>query len=204
MDRYVTNWSSGYLCYGNVVISIMIFSLDIPVELPRTVIPNYPHEIQKGFLLTTIPTLPKQFEVTFNYQATKYYGSWSSILHMRSTVNGQMGQRVPGFFPLNNKILVAFAVDGNWNWNFWTPVFPLHKWISFQVTQTMEAKTYVYRVYMDGKLLKEHINKKPRLFDDVGVWVGNKEYHAQNGFVKNLVIKSKSHSCSVYLTIMLP
>ena len=100
--------------------------------------------------------------------------------------------------------MVAFPVDGDWNWNFWTPVFTLNKWISFKVTQTMEAKDsqqhkrsmvnskdYVYRVYMDGKLLKEHTNKKPRAFDDVGVWVGNNEFHTQHGFVKNLVIKSK-------------
>ena len=163
----------------------------MPDELPVTVIPNSPHLIKKGYLATKIPVLPKQFEVSFDFQANKRILGFTNILHMTTGGNGAWGERIPGFFPLNDKIYISFSVDGNGNWNFVTPTYPLNKWIHFKVNQQLEDKKYIYRVYMDGTLLKEHVNKKPQQFKEVFVWVGDIWHNAQPGFVKNLVISSK-------------
>ena len=142
-----------YVC---LALPLTYSPLDVPEnDLPLTVIPNYPHEITKGYMATTIPLLPKQFEVTFDFQASRRIGGWSNILHMTTGGNSAWGERIPGFFPLNDKIAVSFSVDGNGNWNFMTPTISLNKWIHMKVNQQLEGKNYVYRVYMDGKLLKE-------------------------------------------------
>ena len=142
---------------------------------------------------TKIILLPKQFEVTFDFQANKWIGGWTSIVHMTTGSNYGWGGRIPGVFALGQKIAVAFAVSGNGNWYFTTPVIPLNKWVHFKVNQQLEGTDYVYRVFMNGKLLKEQVNNKPQEFKEVFVWVSDNWHSAQPGFVKNLVVSSKYH-----------
>ena len=144
--------------------------------------------IARNTLVTMIPLLPKQYEVSFDFKPTRWIGGWTSVLHMTTGGNAGWGERIPGFFPLNGKMAIANAIDGNGNWYFWSPKLSLNKWVHFRLTQTFERHEYVYRVYMNKQLLKMKVNKKPQDFKQVDVWLSDNWYSAQPGLVKNLRI----------------
>ena len=105
--------------------------------------------------------------------------------------NAGWGERIPGFFPLNKKVAIANAIDGNGNWNFYSLPLKLNKWVHFRLMQRLEGKSYVYRAYMDGFLMREKINKKPQDFKQVDIWLSDNWYNAQPGFIRNLFISGK-------------
>ena len=72
-----------------------------------------------------------------------------------------------------------------------TPKLTLNKWVHFVVSQKLEGGNYVYRVYMDNKLLDTIINKVPREYKNVNVFVADNWYNAQPGFIKNIGITNK-------------
>ena len=156
---------------------------------------SYYHELKRNHIALTIPELPKQFEVEFDFQGSARIGGWSSILHMTTGKDTGWGGRIPFFVGANTKINPAFSISGNWNKYFSTPVFPLHKWIHYKANQVREGDTYVYRVFQDGKQLQQETNTKPQVFKNVQVWLSDPWYNAQPGFVKNVVIRSESMSC---------
>ena len=169
----------------------IFFLSDIPVEqIPFTLFPNET-AITRNTLVTTIPLLPIQYEISIDFKPTKWIGGWTNILHMTTGGNSGWGERIPGLFPLNQKVAIANGIDGNGNWYFWSPKLPLNQWVHFRLTQTFERHEYVYRVYMNKQLLKTKVNKKPQDFKQVDVWIGDNWHNAQPGFIKNLHIKGK-------------
>lgn len=92
--------------------------------------------------------------------------------------NAGWGERIPRFFPLSGNVVIASAIDGNGNWYFWSRPLTLNKWVHFRPRQSFERHEYVYRVYMDGLLLKEKVNKKAQDFKQVDVWVGDNWYNS--------------------------
>ena len=150
------------------------------------------HEVEtartRNTLVTTIPLLPKQYEISFDFKPTKWIGGWTNILHMTTNTNVGWVDRIPGFFPLSHKVAISNAIDGNGNWYFWTPQLPLNKWVHFRLTQNIERHEYVYRVYIDNKLYRMQVNDRPQDFKYVDIWISDNWYNAQPGFVKNLHI----------------
>ena len=142
--------------------------------------------------MTTLTLLPKQYEISFDFKPTKWIGGWTNILHFTIKGNVGWGGRIPALFPLNGKVAIANAISGNGNFYFWSPKLALNKWVHFRLTQRLEGNKYVYRVYMDKKLLKEVVNTKAQDFKQVDVWVGDNWYNAQPGSIKNLYISGKN------------
>ena len=48
------------------------------------------HQLVQGTLLTTLPTLGKEWKVTHDFKATKYLNTWCNSLHL--TIGGEYGQ----------------------------------------------------------------------------------------------------------------
>ena len=132
-----------------------------------------------------------QYEVSFDFKPTRWIGGWTNILHMTTGGNDGWGERIPGFFPLNKKVVIANAIDGNGNWHFYSLPLELNKWVHFRLMQRLEGKNYVYRAYMDGFLMREKINTKPQDFKQVDIWLSDNSYNAQPGFIRNLSISGK-------------
>ena len=157
-------------------------------KLPLTLFPKKETPVIRNTIVTTIPLLPKQYEVSFDFKPTKWIGGWTSILHMTTGGNAGWGERIPGFLSYIKKVAISAAIDGQGNWNFYTLPLTLNKWVHFRVIQRLEGNNYVYRAYMDGFLMKEKINKKPQDFKQVDIWLSDNWYNAQPGFIKNLFI----------------
>ena len=143
--------------------------------------------LTRNSLLTILPVLPKQYEFSFDFKPTKFVGGWSNILHL--TTGGDEGWGIPRFFVLNKKVAIASALDGNGQWQVWSPVLKVNEWVHFRVTQIIERHEYVYRVYMNKQLLKTKVNKRPEEFQLVKVWVSDNSYPASPGYVKNIQLK---------------
>ena len=145
-------------------------------------------------MVTPFPSLPMQYEFSFDFKPTKFVGGWTNILHLSTGGNAGWGDRIPAFLMVNNKVAIASAIDGNGNWYFWSPVLKINEWVHFRVTQTFERHEHVYRVYMNNQLLKTKVNKKPEEFKEVDVWVSDNWYEASPGYVKNIEIKGITRS----------
>ena len=170
-------------------------TLDLPIEkIPFTLFTGKEILITKNTLVSTFPSLPKQYEFSFDFKPTKFVGGWTNILHLTTGGNAGWGERIPAFLMVNNKVAIANAIDGNGNWYFWSPVLKVSEWVHFRVTQTFERHEYVYRVYMNKQLLKTKVNKKPQEFKQVDVWVSDNWYAATPGYIKNLRAKGNSHT----------
>ena len=161
-------------------------------KIPITLFADKDTVITKGSLVTTLPVLPKQYEISFDFKPTKWIRGWSNIIHLSTNGNIGWGNRIPAFFPLGRKVGIVNALSGNGNYYFWSLPLLLKKWVHFRMMQRLEGGKYVYRVYMDGFLLREKVNSKAQDFKYVDVWVGCKWYNAQPGVIKNLTITGKN------------
>ena len=101
--------------------------------------------------------------------------------------NSGLGQRIPGLFPIGGKVSIYYSIDGTQR-SFPGPAIPINEWVRFKFTQHLEGTNYVYRVYMDHRLLKVEVNKKAQDFKSVDIWLSDNWYNSQPGFVKNLYI----------------
>ena len=154
--------------------------------------------ITKNTLLSTIPLLPKEYEISFDFKATKWPSGWTSILHLTKGADSGWGNRIPAILAYSGKVFISNAIDGNANWNFYSLPVELNKWVHFQLTQRLEGHNYVYRVYLDGFLLKEKTNKRPEDFHQVDIWIGDNWRAVQPGFLRNLHI-SGEENIRIYL-----
>ena len=161
-------------------------------ELPSTLYAIGQTKLAKNRLVTKLPMLTKQFQISFDFKPTKWINGWTSILHFTTGANCcSPGSRIPAIFPLNQKLAISFAIGNSGNTYFWTPKLPLNKWVHFTMVQKLEGRNYVYRVYMDNKLLKTLVNKVPRDYRNVKVFVADPWYNTQPGFIKNIDISNK-------------
>ena len=145
--------------------------------------------ITKNRLATTLGVLPKQFDVTFDFYATKWISGWTNIFHFTTGSDCcAQGSRIPAVFSLDGKLLFVFAVNGNGTYNLYTPKLTLNRWYNFRINQRLEGGNYVYRVYMGKQLLRMIVNKKPQDYKNVKVFVGDNYHNAQPGYIENLRI----------------
>ena len=168
-----------------------MINVDIPVDkIPLKLLTNAT-EIKRNNLLSTIPLLPMQYEISFDFKATKWPSGWFSILHLTKGADSGWGHRIPAILSYYGRVFISNAIDGNANWNFYSLPVELNKWVRFTLSQRLEGHKYVYRVYQDGFLLKEKINKRPENFEQVDIWVGDNWRAIQPGFIKNLIISGR-------------
>ena len=148
--------------------------------------------LTRNRLVKTLPLLPKQFQISFDFKPTKWIGGWTNIFHFTTGANCcAPGSRIPAIFPLNGKLAISFAIGTNGNWYKWTPKLTLNRWVHLRLTQKLEGRNYVYRIYLNDKLLASSINRKPQDYRNVKVFVADNWYNAQPGFLKNLRITNR-------------
>ena len=171
-------------------------------KIPLTLLKNET-AITRNTLLSTIPVLPKQYEISFDFKATKWPSCWTSILHFTKGGDTGWGNRIPAIFTYYGKVQISNAIDGNGDWKFYSLPVEMNKWVKFTLTQRLEGHNYVYRVYLDGFLLKEKINKRPEDFHQVDIWVGDNWRVAQPGFIRNLYISGRNFTFDGFLFLLL-
>ena len=156
------------------------------------------HEIAKNTLLTTIPSMTKEWKVTFDVNPTDYRSkSSASVLHL--TIGGKgtgssakVGDRIPAiWFHKTKGVLVSTALDGKASYNkFVKPLPSVGAWTRIEVRQSL----HMFSITIGNEEVFTKPNTKPMELSDVKVFAGNPWSSSQKGSLRNLKIKIKKTS----------
>ena len=152
-------------------------------------------ELTENKLLTTLPTLGKEWEISFQFKPSNYDNSgWTNLLHL--TIGGDytnIGDRTPAiyFIPYIG-MQVATAIGANPD--FYTDSStapPVGEWSTLTLTQLKFGASTTVSVTINGVAPSHPVeNPTPQEFSSVKVFASDPFYPAQPGFMKNLVIKT--------------
>ena len=149
---------------------------------------NIPAEawIKKDTELQTIPTLTKEFSVSFNLWLKSFGPGFRNIVHLSK---GTKTSTIPSISVTKKKLNVAFPVSG--------PVkklnFPVTvgQWTRVEVAQTKEGSDFLYTISIDNATVTSLVNTKPMEYSDVTVYGSNPWAVAQAGKIQDLKITTK-------------
>ena len=137
------------------------------------------HQLMKGFLLTTIPKLGKEWRIKFEIKPSKFTGTNNNIIHLTSTDKDEYitnGDRIPIILFEDNKLYVRSSVNGKPNYKkIFTDVLSLNQWTRIEVVQHMVDDDYIFSISIGGKELHSHsvVNTQPMEFTDVKVYASS-------------------------------
>ena len=148
----------------------------------------------KSNLLTTLPTLPREWMVEFLFKPTNYdHPDWTSIFRM--TIGGNhenLGDRNPAvFFHPSRGFLIVYSLNEYKNQEIRLPAPTIDKWTKIRMFQKNENGNTKIKLFIDNKEMLSAVNSKPTSFENVKVYASDPWYPAQPGSIKNLSIKVK-------------
>jgi len=134
-------------------------------------------------------TIGAEYSVSFKLFPTKFSPGWQNIIHFTTGVNiGQLGSRVPAIFANGNGVLHICA-DVNGNTNYWwnSKPIPTNAWTEIQIRQFNASLHSKYQILINGVVEHEVINKNPRTFQNVKLYISDPWHAAQEGIIKDLL-----------------
>lgn len=88
---------------------------------------------------------------------------------------------------------ICSAISGNWDECVSLSGPPESTWTSVNVSQEWRGGKFLFRIHIDGQEEHSVENSQATEFTDVNVFASNGlQMNVMNGFVRNLVIKTKS------------
>ena len=92
--------------------------------------------------LTTLPSVGKEFYISFEVQVTKHTpGVWRNILHLTKSGNAGHAQRIPAVWLYqDNTLLIVSSVNGNVGYGYQHKQQPLKegKWYWLEIQQVLK------------------------------------------------------------------
>ena len=151
-------------------------------------------KLVKNTLKTTLPTLGKEWMISFLFYPTSYtYNGWTSIVHLTTGGNiGKYGNRTPGiFFHPSYGLSVSSSVNGKHNYNkeFNPSSAPVGQWTKIEISQSKKDNKYIYKVAIGDDTFSVE-NTQPAEFTNVRVFASDPWHVAQLGSIKDLNIQS--------------
>ena len=154
------------------------------------------HLLAQGTLLTTLPTLDKEWRLTFEVNPTSYtYKSFAQIVQL--TIGGKssaVGDRTPSlWFHRSRGVYLATTLSGRASVGrfFKGKLPPIDQWTRFEIKQEKKGTNFFFSFLIEGQELWSVPNTKPRKFQQVKVYAGSPWYVAQTGSIKGLQIEQK-------------
>merc|ERR1712061_881186 len=155
-----------------------------------------PFELKRNALLTTLPSLPREWMVEFEFKPTIFdHSGWSNIFHM--TIGGDqraIGDRIPAvFYHPSSGLGIRSHVNKNPSYAEQFDSLPIGKWTKIRVSQELIDGKFRYRIFIDEKEEKNVENSRAVGFENVKVFASDSWYEAQPGSIKNLKINVKGN-----------
>ena len=153
------------------------------------------HKLKRGSLLTTLPTLAKEWKISFQFRPSSYeYNGYAEIGHMMIGYwSGSIG--------IHKKKGVYFAISLNGSSilkNFVTDQKPpLNEWTVVEMSQARDGSKYIFSLFIEDKMVDTYWtieNKYRREFSDVKVFASSNEVVAQAGSIRGLWIENRMPS----------
>ena len=162
---------------------------------PSFSLPNE-HLLAKNALLSTLPTLDKEWRLTFEINPTSYnYRSYAQIIQL--TIGGKssaVGDRTPSlWFHRTRGVYLATNLDGKASaGKFFRNKLPqIGQWTRFEIKQERRGSTFFFSLLIGDQELWSVQNTKPQEFQQVKVYAGSPWYVAQAGSLRGLQIEQK-------------
>ena len=158
-------------------------------------------KLVKNTLQTLIPTMGKEWLISFFFNPTSYtYKGWTSIVHLTTGGNyGKYGYRTPGiFFHPSYGLQVSASVNGHHDYyrHFKPSSAPIGQWTKIVISQVKQENKYIYRIAIGDDTFSVE-NTQPAQFTDVRVFTSDPWHVAQPGSIKEF--KIQSNVCSLGL-----
>ncbi|XP_065651449.1 uncharacterized protein LOC136079546 isoform X2 [Hydra vulgaris] len=146
--------------------------------------------IQNSNLITTLSFLDKTFSISFMLKPMSNRGMLYNIIHFTIYGNiGYYGERIPGvWLDEYSRLCISFALNGNTNYDCYTPQLSLNVWSSLIITQTELNGDYTYTIYLNDKIVINIRNTQPQFFKNVNVYASDPWHNAFDGYIKDLKI----------------
>ena len=152
-------------------------------------------------LLTTLPSLGKEWRVTHEFRPTDYSAKgWTNSLHLTT---GGNKKRMPAiFFHASKGMVVAFPKDDSSNTKHYIkgddrPA--TNEWNRIKISQELLDQKYMITITIGCKKVFSVQNNKPNEYSEVMVYASNPFYAAQPGSIKNLIIETKTNPSTGYI-----
>ena len=148
----------------------------------------------QGSLLTTIPTLAKEWRIAFEIKLTEFTDTNNNIIHLTSTDKDEYkthGDRIPIILLEEQKLYVRSSVNGNPDYRqVFSDVLSLNQWTRIEVGQQQKDGDFIYSISMGGQELHSVVNTRPMEFTGVKVYASNPWFTAQPGAIRNLMVET--------------
>ena len=151
--------------------------------------------LKRNTLLTTLPTLTKEWRVSFDFNPKSYnYRGYAQILQMTiGGKSGNVGDRTPALWIHKSRgVYISTTLDGKPNVGkaFPTKKPPINKWTAVEISQAKKGSKYIFSLVVKGETLWSVENTKPTQFSDVHVYASSDWYVAQAGSIRRLQIET--------------
>ena len=151
--------------------------------------------LRKNTLLTTLPTLTKEWKVSFEFKATSYkQRAYAQILQMTiGSKSGSIGDRTPALWIHKSRgVYLVTTLNGkpNVGKSFPTKKPIVNYWTTVEMKQVKSGPNYIFSLVIKGETLWSVKNTDPREFSSVKVFASSPWYAAQAGSVRGLRIEN--------------
>ena len=153
------------------------------------------HFLKSNTLLTTLPTLTKEWRVSFEFNPKSYdYRGYAQIMQMTiGGRSGNVGDRTPALWIHKTRgVYISTTLNGNANVGkfFRTKKPPINEWTSVEISQAKRGSKYMFSFVIKGETLWSVENTKPMHFSDVHVYASSAWYVAQVGSIRGFKIEN--------------
>ena len=152
--------------------------------------------LERNTLLKTLPTLTKEWKVSFEFKPTSYNqeGTFAQILQM--TIGGQsanIGDQTPTLMIHKTKgVYISTTLDGKASVGkyFKEKKPPINEWTSVEISQAKKRSNYIFSLVIKGETLWSVENTRPMQFSNVHVYAASAWYVAQAGSIRGFKIEN--------------
>ena len=128
---------------------------------------------------------------------TSIYQGWVNVIHLAP--NGQFQNNLntfPALYLIPNgegTLFLSSFINSSKDKTFlYKNAIPLTKWSTIKITQVFIDGSYVYSIYANDTNIYTAQNSNPAVLSNVVVYASDPWSVAQNGFIRNLSIKSEN------------
>ena len=153
------------------------------------------HQLKRSSLLTTLPTLNKEWKVSFEFKATSYkHRAYAQILQLTiGSKSGSIGDRTPALWIHKSRgVYLVTTLNGKPNAGkyFRTSKPSINAWNTVEIAQVKTGSNYIFSLVINNKTLWSVKNTDPREFSSVKVFASSPWYAAQAGSIRGLRIEN--------------